>query len=133
MRTLCDFTRNSLVLHPQQGRWEIVRCKGTQQERGAESVAVLIGFGLTQRLFERLGGPQDLIPDRHSAGGGGYTARNLIITFMRTEINSSFIETCCEDQAASSVFLHRWWRTTESAKGKAAGPYTRDSGIIYGL
>lgn len=84
-----------------------MRCKGTQQERGAEPVAVFIGFGLTQRLFERLGGPQGLIPDRHSAGGGGYTARKLIITFTRTEINTSFIETGCGEQAASSGFLRR--------------------------
>ena len=42
-----------------------------------------IGFGLTQRPVQRLGGGQDSIPGRHSACGGRSSPLNKIITPLK--------------------------------------------------
>lgn len=49
-----------------------------------------IGFGLTQRLVQRLGGGQDSIPGRHGAVGGGHSALCKIINPPGAEINQCF-------------------------------------------
>jgi len=47
----------------------------------------LIGFGLTQRPFRRLGGGQDPIPGRHGVGEDGHSALDSIIPPPGPDIN----------------------------------------------
>ena len=50
----------------------------------------LIGFGLTQRPFQRLGGGQEPIPGRHGLGEDGHSALGSIIPPRKPDINYFF-------------------------------------------